>query len=84
MSDYGRQVSAAVARSFALRRQVLGLSLEALAQSTGLHRTSIGLIERGKRGVTLESAAAIARALDLSLADVVAVAEQETGGVNRQ
>lgn len=57
-------------------RQARGLSMQSLADATGLHRTAIGLIERGRRRMTIEVAARIAWALDLSLADLVAAAER--------
>ena len=46
------------------RRQALGLSQEALADRAGLHRTYISLIERGLRGVSLETILKLAAALD--------------------
>ena len=48
-------------------RTAQGLSQEALAQKTGLHRTYIGGIERGERNVSLENIQKISRALDISI-----------------
>lgn len=53
-----------------LRRE-RGLSQEALADRAGLDRTFVGLLERGKRRATLESAEALAQALGLSLGQLV-------------
>lgn len=48
-----------------------GFTLEELADRAGMHRTSLGLIERGERGLTIESASHIANALDLSFENLV-------------
>lgn len=66
-----------------LRREA-GLTLEDLADRAGLHRTSLGLVERGERGLTIESAAKIAEALNLSLDSLISLAEAEGEGVSPQ
>lgn len=58
----------------ALRKQ-RGWSLETLAERAGMHRTSVGLVERGERGLTIASSAALACALGASLSDLVREAE---------
>ncbi len=75
MSDYGRALMALVAEQMAGLRRERGWSLEDLADRAGLHRTTLGLVERGKRGLTLDSAARLARALDTPLSEVVRLAE---------
>ena len=52
-------------------RTARGMSQEALAQKSGLHRTYIGGIERGERNVSLVNIEKIAKALDLTLVDIV-------------
>lgn len=49
----------------------LGLSQEALAERADLHRTYIADIERGGRNVTLKSLDRLARALEVSTADLL-------------
>lgn len=66
-----REVSAVIAR---LRKEA-GWTLEELADRSGLHRTSLGLIERGERSMTLSSASAVADALDTQLSVIVGLAE---------
>lgn len=51
-------------------RQNLGLSQEELAARAGVHRTYIGMIERGEKNITLENIEKIACALSLSLPDI--------------
>lgn len=53
------------------RRMNLGLSQEAFAEKADLHRTYIADIERGKRNVSLRNIEKIARALNLSVAELM-------------
>lgn len=45
-------------------------SQEELAYKTGLHRTYIGMIERGERNITLSNIALFASVFDLSLSQL--------------
>ncbi|MGN6555912.1 MAG: helix-turn-helix domain-containing protein [Verrucomicrobiota bacterium] len=56
-------------------RLARGLSKNALAERAGLHQTHIGLLENASRNVTLNTAKAIADALDIPLSKMVAEAE---------
>ena len=58
------------ARVVALRQQ-RGLSQEALAQKTGLNRVTLARLERALHPPNLETLERIARALRVSLADLV-------------
>ncbi len=51
------------------------LSRQELAQKAGLHQTYIGMIERGLSNPSLDTANAIAEALELSLSKLVIDAE---------
>lgn len=44
-----------------------GLSQEHFASQCGLHRTYVGLIERGQKNITVETTLKITSALELSL-----------------
>lgn len=69
-----------LARTFGLvlreQRERAGLSQEALAEKAELHRTYVGLLERGKRGPTLDAAYRLSLALGLSLTALVAEVER--------
>ena len=61
--EFGRRVRA--------RRQVLGCTQEDLAESTGLHWTYVGSVERGERNVSLLNICRLAMALETDPAVLV-------------
>ncbi len=61
----------AIIEELSIKRKELGYTYEKLAQLTGLHRTSISLIERGKTHPTLLVCLKIAEALDIKLSDLI-------------
>ncbi len=48
-----------------------GLSQEELADEAGIHRTYVGMIERGQKNVTLKNLKKLAKALKLNLEELV-------------
>lgn len=72
-------LSAAFARVLRHAREARDLSQEDLAHAAGLHRTYVGLIERGLRNPTLDVGHALARALGTSLAELVRESEKRLG-----
>lgn len=52
-------------------RKLRNLSQDRLAELSELHRTYIGSVERGERNITLVNANKIAKALSVSLAELV-------------
>lgn len=52
-------------------RHAQRLSQEKLADICGLHRTYVGSVERGERNVTLSSLELLAKALDVSVVDLL-------------
>lgn len=48
-----------------------GISQEALAESAGLHRTYVSSVERGERNVSLLNIERLAKALRVSMADLM-------------
>lgn len=53
-----------------VRRTELKLSQEELAHQAGVHRTYIGMIERGEKNITLENIDKISSALKLSVSEL--------------
>lgn len=52
------------------RRHALKISQEALADASGINRTHMGEVERGKRNVSMVAAMAVASALGCSLSEL--------------
>ena len=61
----------ALGMSIRRRRLEMGFSQEGLADSTGLHRTYIGGIERGERNVSFTNLVRLAKALDTTVSELV-------------
>ncbi len=56
------------------KRLTLGLSQEALADGAGIDRSYMSSVERGGQNIGLVLAAQVARALDVTLADLMSSA----------
>ena len=52
-------------------RKKRGLSQEKLAELAGLHRTYIGMIERGEKNITLSNIEKIANAFKIKISDIL-------------
>jgi len=65
----------AVATRLRVLRSEQGWSLAYVADAANLHRTSLGLVERGKRGLSLDAAARLARVFGLRLSELIRQAE---------
>ena len=76
VEDSGRRLAEAVGAVIGEVRRQRGLTLDDLAARSDLHRTTIGLAERGVRHLTIASASQIANALDMSLAELVEAAQR--------
>lgn len=59
------------------RREARGLSQEGLAADAGLHRNTIGLLERGERMPTILVVQQIAAALGTTMSELLAEVERE-------
>ena len=78
-SDIARQFGANVNRA----RMRAGVSQEDLAVRASLHRTEIGLLERGERLPRLDTALKLAGALGVPFADLIEGIEWRAGSVQR-
>jgi len=58
------------------RRRAAGLSQEALAESAGLHRTYVGMLERGERTPTIIAVKQLADALGVTMVDLIRELEE--------
>ena len=52
-------------------RESRGISQEDLAARAGVHRTYVGLLERGERNVTLRTIEKLADALEVQMAELM-------------
>jgi transcriptional regulator with XRE-family HTH domain len=59
-------------------RSEQGFSQESFAERCGVHRTYMGIIERGEKAVTIVTAKKIARALGITLADLFGELERKS------
>jgi len=58
-------------------REAKQLSKQALAEKAGLHQTYVGMIERGMSNPSLDTANALAEALEIPFATLIAETERE-------
>lgn len=81
-AETARAVARAVGTVVGSLRDQRGWSLAELGDEAGKHRTHLGLVERGERRVSVESAYRLARALGLSLTELVNMAEAQAAGAD--
>ncbi len=58
-------------------RTAAGYSQEGFADEVGVHRSYMGMIERGKVAVTLVTAEKLAKGLGMTITELVAQSEEE-------
>jgi transcriptional regulator with XRE-family HTH domain len=67
----GKRLTSILASNLRNHRREKQLSQESLAELCGLHRTYVGSVERGERNVTLSSLEVLARALGVSVPELL-------------
>jgi transcriptional regulator with XRE-family HTH domain len=75
-----RKTLNALVKVIAEYRQAQGLTYEDLADKAGVHRTTIGLLERNERTPTVQIALQLASALGVELSEMLARAEAIASG----
>jgi transcriptional regulator with XRE-family HTH domain len=75
VSARGEEITHAVAATIKQIRTERGWSQERLADEADLHRTFIGLVEAGNRGLSVAAADGIARAFEMKLSELLRQAE---------
>jgi len=75
MEDEPKEVLDALLSLFKILRAQKGLSLETTSDLAGIHRTHLGLLERGERQPTISVAVQVARSLGYELSELLAKAE---------
>ena len=71
--------SVAFGRTVRALRAQAGFSQESFADASSIHRTSMGVLERGEGNPTLNTIVRVARGLDVSLSDLFAAVEGGAG-----
>lgn len=66
----GKNIQTALGAHIRKLRKAQAWSQERLAESSGMHWTYIGQVERGERNLTLQSIQAIAKALNLKISEL--------------
>lgn len=76
----GGDLEKIIAALLSSARKEQKLTLEEAADRAGVHRTSVGLIERDERGMTVAMAARLSEALGFRFSDLVRQAEERRAG----
>jgi transcriptional regulator with XRE-family HTH domain len=81
LASVSQPTSAQLGAAIRKARKGQGLSIEDLAAKSGVHWTSISVIENGKRNPGWEAVVDLARGLEMDIAELARLAaEQASGG----
>jgi len=82
MSVMHDELTRSLGQNIRAERARRGMSQEQLAEMSGLHRTYIGVVERAEKHITVTNCLRIARALNLTLSDLIHMSEERYPGCN--
>ena len=71
MKKIASRVALKFGKTIASKRKVLDISQESLSTKAGVHRTYIGMVERGEKNVTIETVAKFAKAFKVKSKDLI-------------
>jgi len=71
MANLDRQFLIFLGKNMREKREKLGISQEKLGEIAKLHRTYIGMIERGEKNITLNNLRKLANALKVKVRDLI-------------
>jgi len=71
MANANKQFLLFLGKKIRLERDKLNISQEGLGQKAKLHRTYIGMIERGEKNITISNLRKIAQALGVHVRDLI-------------
>jgi transcriptional regulator with XRE-family HTH domain len=71
MNNPTRQYQIFLGRKIREERERRGISQERLGELAKVHRTYVGMIERGEKNITLQNMLKFAKALDLRVRDLI-------------
>jgi transcriptional regulator with XRE-family HTH domain len=75
-----KEMVLALGRVIRASRIAKGYSQEQLAERAGLHRTYVGMVERGERNITIVNYIRVARSLGMSVTELIASSSSSKGG----
>ena len=71
MNNLTKQYQIFLGRKVREEREKRGISQERLGELAKVHRTYVGMIERGEKNITLQNLLKFAKALDLRVRDLI-------------
>ena len=71
MANLNKQFQIFLGRKIRAERENRGISQERLGELAKVHRTYVGMIERGEKNITLQNLVKFARALNLNVRDLI-------------
>lgn len=73
----GSEIAKSLGKTIREHRKAHRLSQERFGELAGVHRTYVGMIERGEKNITLSNLVKIANALGLTLSELIRAAEKK-------